>query len=72
MTIDEQKKIAYDAGRLAAWRGQIHKPSGFEQNPALALEWRCGAEAQCKVMSAEAAKIPLLFADERVSKSPSR
>ena len=71
MTIDEQRRIARDMGRLAAWRGQVHIIPPFHREPDLIGAWLAGADEQCAVMSAEAAKIPLLFVDER-SKSPIR
>lgn len=69
MTIDEQRRIAKDMGRLAAWRGEIHRPIPFREED-LVYHWGLGVDEQCDVMSAAAAKIPLLFEDEKVSKSP--
>lgn len=65
MTIEEQKKIAYDQGRLAAWLGQVHRQPSFLLNDVLFVEWERGAADQCKVMSESASKIPLVFRDQR-------
>lgn len=64
MSIDEQKRIAFDQGRLAAWHGKSHV---FPENLTSELYpfWIAGTAEQIKVMSDAAAKIPLLFADER-------
>lgn len=61
MSIYERKQIAFDAGRLAAWRGVTHKPSGLESSPPLHAEWQRGVAVQCDIMRDEAAKIPLVF-----------
>ena len=68
MTLEEQLSIAFDLGRLAAWNGRIHKPSGLEYCPALTAAWQTGVETQCKAMQAQAAKMPLLFPDEKSGK----
>lgn len=65
MSVEEQKKIAFDQGRLAAWQGRLHHGTGAGLAPEFRSDWYAGAEAQCKVMSDAAAKVPLLFADER-------
>jgi hypothetical protein len=57
-------------GRLAAWHGQIHITPPFQFDRDLMHHWCLGVAEQCDVMSAAAAKIPLLFEDEKVSKSP--
>jgi len=67
MTIDEQKRIAFDQGRLAAWRGQVHIIPPFHREPDLIGAWLAGADEQCAVMSAEAAKIPLTWPDQMKS-----
>lgn len=68
MTIDEQRRIAKDMGRLAAWRGQAHIMPPFNREHDLIKAWLAGVDEQCAVMSAEAAKIPLLFSDERAKR----
>ena len=65
MSIQEQKQIAFDMGRLAAWRGQSHHEPYFRRDPMLFAEWERGVAAQCKIMSDAAGKVPLLFADEK-------
>lgn len=67
MTIDEQRRIAKDMGRLAAWRGQIHIPPPFHREHDLFSAWVVGADEQCDVMSAAAAKIPLTWPDQTES-----
>jgi len=65
MNIEEQKKIAKEMGRLYAWRGQTFLPKIFKFDAVLMAEWSKGYAEQCNTMSAEAAKMPLLFADEK-------
>jgi len=68
MTIEEQKRIAKDMGRLYAWRGQIQQPRVFVMDPVMMNEWKAGYAEQCNVMSATAEKVPLLFTDERAKR----
>lgn len=65
MTIEEQKKIAYDMGRLSAWKGDIQQPRLLIREPKLLSEWSAGFYSQSKEMSDAAAEIPLVFSDEK-------
>lgn len=67
MTIDEQRRIAKDMGRLAAWRGQIHLVPAFKLDRDLMHHWGLGVSEQCAVMSDAAAKIPLTWPDQMKS-----
>lgn len=62
MTKDEEKKIAYDMGRLMAWQGRAHIDPGLWGE--LLKEWERGVESQCKAMREAAAKIPLTWSDQ--------
>lgn len=69
MSVEEQKQIAFDSGRLAAWHGKIHIGAARSALPQeLKAEWDAGVNAQLKAMSDAAAKVPLLFADERAKR----
>lgn len=67
MTIDEQRKIAKDMGRLAAWHGQIHIAPAFKLDRDLMHHWGLGVSEQCAVMRAESAKTPLTWPDQMES-----
>jgi len=54
-------------GRLAAWLGHAHRIPPICDHPLLAIAWNAGVEAQCAVMSVEAAKVPLQWADQKNS-----
>lgn len=65
MTIDEQRRIARDMGRLAAWHGQTCPPKFVYVNFPLGEAWSQGYEEQRAAMSAAAAKIPLQWEDQK-------
>jgi len=64
MSNNEQNQIAFDMGRLAAWRGMAHRLPDFPPNGELIIEWQKGVAVECERMRDEAAKIPLVFKDE--------
>jgi len=61
MSNTEQNQIAFDMGRLAAWRGTAHVLPDFPPNGELIIEWQKGVAVECERMRQDAARIPLIF-----------